>query len=215
MFFFIEDHHVTVAGFRSLFRPSRTIVRVIGSATSINEAFAMADPSTFDILMVDLWLDENDPFKNLKHVMCHFRNKPVVIYSGETRIHYIKKVFQAGVKGFLYKSCTRDEIFRTLSRVMNGETVYPEVLRQYHLTLEPQNLRTQKIQLTERQKDVITLLCKGLTVGEISEKHLFISPSTIEKTLRILRELYSAKTNIELILIIRQQQIDEQSRNSK
>lgn len=212
--FYIEDHHVTVTGFRSLFRPSRNEIQLVGSAVSIDEAIATADPAAFDILLMDLWLDEKDPFMNIKKVMEHFNSTAIVMYSGETRIHFIKKAFQFGVKGFLYKSSSRDEILKTLVRVKNGETVYPEVLSKFLILDDKLPGRTQKTQLTERQRNILSFLCQGLTVKEIAEDKLFISISLVEKTLYILREMFMVRTNVELVTVFLQQEIEKPERKN-
>jgi len=208
--FYIEDHHVTVTGFRSLFRPSRSEIHLVGSSGSVEEAITTTDPSSFDILLLDLWLDEKDPFVNIKKVTECFEGKAIVIFSGETRIHFIKKAFQMGVKGYLYKSASRDEIVKTLVRVGNGETVYPEILRQFLLTRNTAGSNDQNIQLNERQKLILELLCQGLTVKEIAEDKLFISVSLVEKILLILRDMYKVRTNVELVAVYLQKNQGDQ-----
>ncbi len=202
--FYIEDHPVTVTGFRTLFRPSRGEIQLMGSASSVDEAIAKADADLFTIILLDLWLDENDPFVNIRRSIEYFRNKFLVIYSGETRIHFIKKAFQIGVRGYLYKSSDRDNIIKTLIRINNGEIVYPEILRKFMLIGEKNPDTAQKVQLTERQKHVLSFLCQGFTIKEIAEKKMFISISLIEKTLSMLRSMYRVRTNFELIAVYMQ-----------
>ena len=163
---------------------------------------------TFDVLLLDLWLDDNDPLVNVRTVLAHFRNKPVVIFSGETRIHFIKLVFHMGVKGYLYKSSSKEDVLDTLNKVMEGKTVYPELLRKYQLLNETFSAGPVNIQLNDRQRAVLTYLSQGLTVKEIAEEKLFISMSLVEKTLSILREMYMVRTNVELITVILQQKQD-------
>jgi two-component system competent response regulator ComA len=203
--FYIEDHHVTITGFRTMFRPSRGEVQLAGTASSVAEAVKLANPDTFDIILLDLWLDDNEPMANVRAVINHFRSKPVVIFSGETRIHFIRLAFRLGVRGYLYKSAGREEVLRTLKRVMEGDTVYPELLRRFLLLDDQFNVHPGNIQLSERQKAILTLLSQGLTVKEIAEEKLFLSVSMVEKTLSLLREMFMVKTNVELITIILQQ----------
>ncbi|MEI6884570.1 MAG: response regulator transcription factor [Bacteroidota bacterium] len=207
--FYIEDHPVTVTGFRTLFRPSRGEIQLMGSASSVDEAITTADPATFTIILLDLWLDENDPFVNIRRCIQHFRTKFLVIYSGETRIHFIKKAFQLGVRGYLYKSLDRDEMVKALRRINKGEIVYPEVLRKFMLLEEMYPDMAQKVHLTERQKCVLTLLCQGFTIKEIAEEKMFISISLVEKTLSMLRSMYIVRTNFELIAVYMQQESEK------
>lgn len=203
--YYIEDHHVTIVGFRTIFRPSRGDVQLVGTSRSVAEAIRKADMGTFDILLLDLWLDDNDPLVNVRSVLNHFRNKPVVIYSGETRIHFIKLAFRMGVKGYLYKSSPKEDVLDTLNNVKEGKTVYPELLRKYLLLDEKFSDGPVNIQLNDRQRAVLAYLSQGLTVKEIAEEKLFISISLVEKTLSILREMYMVRTNVELITVILQQ----------
>ncbi|MEI6884711.1 MAG: response regulator transcription factor [Bacteroidota bacterium] len=197
--FYIEDHHVTVTGFRSMFRPSRSEIQLIGSAASLEEAFEKADPSTFDILLLDLWLDNKDPLLNTGNAIKHFSDKPVVIYSGEQRIHLIRKAFKLGVKAFLYKSSTKENIVRTLQRVKQGETVYPEILSKFMMLEKKSPSSIEHISLSENQLNILKLLSEGATVKEIAEKHLFLSVSSVEKMLLLLRNLFGVRTNVALV----------------
>ena len=55
--FVIEDHAtVIVSSFRFLFRPQRDGIHVAGFATTVDEAIANADPESFDLFILDLYI---------------------------------------------------------------------------------------------------------------------------------------------------------------
>lgn len=190
---------MTVSGIRSYFRLSESGIQLIGSAASVKEAFEKADPAKFDILLMDLWLDADDPLKNVEEALKKFRNKPVVMFSGEQRIHYIRKTFSMGVKAYIFKTASKSAIEATLIKVMEGKTVIPELAGFSHDQLLPVNSGNCRANLSKRQVEILRLLKQGCSPKEIAEEHLHLSVSMVDKSLSILRKIFNARTNPELI----------------
>jgi len=57
----------------------------------------------------------------------------------------------------------------------------------------------EHISLSENQLNILKLLSEGATVKEIAEKHLFLSVSSVEKMLLLLRNLFGVRTNVALV----------------
>ena len=105
--FTIEDHPVIVTGLRNLFRPSRDEIEIIGSASSVEEAVTRADPDTFDLFLLDLWLPNTNPILNVKKLKEIYPNKPITIFTSENSSSWQRKMFEAGVMAYLLKSADR------------------------------------------------------------------------------------------------------------
>jgi two-component system response regulator FimZ (fimbrial Z protein) len=201
--YMIEDHPVTISGLHSYFRPSRGTIRISGSAATVEEALLKANPDTFDVILLDLWLPEADPVDNYKQLSKKFPNKPVLVYTYENSIHWQRKMFKAGVKAFINKQATKGEIQQTLEKVMNGETVYTSYVKDFQSRTTINCYNDPKYNLSKEQKVILTYFIEGLSSRKIAET-INKSISSVDRTLRDIREIFLAPNNFELIKILLQ-----------
>ena len=194
----IDDHPVVISGLRNLLRPSHGGVRIAASANDIEEAIQVS-PDSFHVILLDLWLEDKDPEKNLMSINRVFPGKPVVIMTYEKSMIWQQRMFKLGVKGYIHKSASRSEIIRTLTRVMSGETVFTDDINKY----QSAGIKTGELKetgLTQSQKKIIGLLSQGIPVKEIAIKTNY-SVSSVEKYIQKLRLRFNAQSNIELVRI--------------
>jgi len=92
--------------------------------------------------------------------------------------HYTKMI-DAGAHGFVVKKASKEELQKAIENIYYGGNYFSkEILQQ----LAIQSIKHQKLSkklLTEREKEVLQLMCKGKTTDEIAEL-LFISIKTVE-----------------------------------
>jgi DNA-binding NarL/FixJ family response regulator len=199
--FTIEDHPVIITGLRNLFRPSRDGIEIVGSANHVDEAILKADPETFDIFLLDLWIPSSHPLQNVKRIEEKFPNKPIVIFTSEESMIWQRKMFEAGVVAYLLKNADKSEIKSTLEKVAKGLTIFSGIIE----TPEDDKFRTvftdPKYTLTDKQREVVVMLSNGFNQQAIAEK-TGTSISNVEKTLKNIREKCHAKSNVELVKIL-------------
>jgi DNA-binding NarL/FixJ family response regulator len=199
--FVIEDHPVIVTGLRNLFRPSRDEIEIIGNAFSVDDAVTKADPGAFDIFLLDLWLPDSHPLLNVKKLKDHFHGKPIVIFTSEDSSSWQRKMFEAGVMAYLLKSTTKSDIKSTLEKVIKGQIVFSGLVEPNYEKKLASVLSGQKYFLTSNQQELVILLSSGLTQQQIADSKK-TSVSTVEKTLKHVREKFDAKNNAELVKIL-------------
>ena len=199
--FIIEDHPTMVVGIRNLFRPSRDEIEVVISANSIEEAIQKADPATFDIFLLDLWLPNSHPLLNVKRIKDAFPKKPVVIFTSEDSSNWRKKMFEAGVMAYLLKSNNKNDIKNTLEKVAKGQIVFSGVVDPAFEKRLASVLNGQKFSLTPNQKELVILLSNGLSQYEVADIKK-TSISNIEKTLKHIRDICEVRTNAELVKVL-------------
>jgi two-component system, NarL family, response regulator, fimbrial Z protein, FimZ len=199
--FMIEDHQVTIAGLKSFFRPSRDNVLVSLMANSIEEAVNINDPDLFDIIILDLWLPDGEPTENYDRLAKRFPQKPIVIYSSELSLHWIRKMYKLGIKAFLNKTAEKSLIQKTLERVMKGEIVYPVSLAEYQSKRIVNGYSHPKFGLTKEQQEIIHLFIEGTATKQIAVI-LGKDHSTINKSIKEIRKIFDASNNINLTRIL-------------
>jgi DNA-binding NarL/FixJ family response regulator len=199
--FVIEDHPVIVTGLKNLFRPSRDEIEITGNAFNVDDAVMKADAETFDVFFLDLWLPDAHPLMNVKKLKEKFHGKPIVIFTSEDSSSWQRKMFEAGVMAYLLKSTNKSEIKSTLEKVIRGQIVFSGLVEPDYEKKLATILSGQKYHLTPNQQELVILLSSGLTQQQIADAKK-TSVSTVEKTLKHVRERCDAKNNAELVKIL-------------
>ena len=199
--FTIEDHPVIITGLRNTFRPSRDGIEIVGSANNVDEAISAADPSSFDIFLLDLWIPGYQPLQNIKKIKQHFPGKPVVMFTSEDSMLWQRKMFEAGAMAYLLKNAEKSEIRLTLEKVSQGMTVFTGMIEPEREQAFRAGFADPRYILTPNQKEYVVFLSNGLTQQQIAEKKL-LSISTVEKTIKNIREKCNARNNAELVKIL-------------
>jgi DNA-binding NarL/FixJ family response regulator len=200
--FVIEDHPVIVYGLKSLFRPGREGVEIAGNAGSVDEAIRCADPASFDVFIFDLWLSETDPVENAEKLKLRFPSKPILVYTSEESGLWIRRMFAAGVSGYIFKSAERAEIRRALEQVARGGMTFPGVVNPGDDMMNDAEFRRKNRFIQGHHREMLLLMSKGKTQKFIADQNN-LSVSTVEKIFQNLREKFGAVNNTDLIRILK------------
>ena len=96
---------------------------------------------------------------------------------------YYYEMIRVGISGFVLKGATTTELEKAIRDVNSGLGFFSPTLLHSAIVnsnkLDSKKNRFEKLQLTDREIQVLDLICKGMTNAEISEK-LFLSPKTVE-----------------------------------
>lgn len=147
-----------------------------------------------DILLLDI----NMPHKNGIEVAewLFNNNKPVHILAltMENDEANIIKMLQYGVRGYLLKTISAEELFAALQSVVKYGFYYtPLITKQIGRQL------SQIPELKDREKELLHLMCTDLSYTEIAQK-MYLSKSTVDTYRARLFEKFAVKNRIGLIL---------------
>lgn len=95
----------------------------------------------------------------------------VVVMSGFDEITYAPRAQEVGAHAFVFKSKSLDYFAEVARGVMQGESYFPEA--------KTIPMPMGEAPLTEREMEVLRLMCKHLTSKEIAEE-LYISENTVK-----------------------------------
>lgn len=115
---------------------------------------------------------------------------------------YYHKMIDAGVKGFILKDAGSESLKEGIQTVLSGESYFSqELLRQIIQGMnKPKEVKAEKLfALTAREKEVLNLICEGLSSSEIAEK-LIISVKTVNTHRNKLLEKTNSNNTAQLIM---------------
>lgn len=165
----IDDHELVLKG---LHQKLETIdeLEVIGSYTSVEEFLLCIKYKNVDVVIMDLMLDGIHGFDLIKTIKreCNQELK-VILISGfyEEILH--KRALELGVKAFLRKETSYDELVSTIITVYKGNHVIPDFL----VSTSDNSI------LSEVERKIINLIINEYTNEKIAQE-LFISRRTVE-----------------------------------
>lgn len=157
-----------------------------------------------DVVLLDLQMPVMDGTVTADHLRENYPLVKIVVLTMHDEDRMVLHLLEKGVSGYLLKDAEAGEVEKAIRKVMDEGVYLTEfVSRAMHRKMtnktkvdnKPANpFYNSKILLSEREKEVLTLICEGLSTNEISEK-IFLSPRTVEgHRLRILEKTGTKNT---------------------
>ena len=106
---------------------------------------------------------------------------------------YILHLMEIGASGYLLKDTDPEEVENAIRKVVTTGHYFSEYVSRVMLRKVSQKANSKvfnyKTDISDRELEVLKLICEGLTTTEIAEK-IFLSPRTVEgHRLRMLEKL--------------------------
>lgn len=177
----VDDFEVVVAGVaRMLSRfPERVTVREMAVREEVQQSV--------DIALVDTFAQPEANRLDLHTILDHDRIGNVAIYTWQLEPVLVDSAFDQGVRGYISKGCTAEQVVDALEAIHGGETVV--VPATPHGTPTERDWPGRHLGLSEREAEVLALLMNGDSNRNLAKK-LFISENTVKSHLkRIYRRL--------------------------
>ncbi|MEM6963925.1 MAG: response regulator transcription factor [Bacteroidota bacterium] len=158
-------------------------------------------------LFMDINLPETNIFTLVKELISSFPDLKVIIFSNYTSSKVVQSMMEYGVHAYLSKNADTQEILTTLHRVQGGtQLISPSVysqrkgLKKSRTDLNIKDYFDKFSELTEREKDIIALLSRGMTNKEMALE-LHISVYTVETHRKNLMRKLNLKTSAQLVYL--------------
>jgi DNA-binding NarL/FixJ family response regulator len=195
----VDDHKMFRSGLRFLLNNVPNI-EVIGEASNGLEFLEMAAHEQIDIALMDINMPEMNGIDATKQAMEKYPDMKVIVLSMHGEEEYYDQMLDAGVKGFLLKNSDADELISALEAVIEGRSFFSQellvnILDQKRL----QKLRKEAVKLSQRELEVLRLICDGYSNAEIAEQ-LFISQRTVDRHRANLLSKTGCKNSTSLVM---------------
>ncbi|MFM2058658.1 MAG: hypothetical protein RLY71_3043 [Pseudomonadota bacterium] len=209
----IDDHPLWCAGVTSALRESLgQPIKVLPGSNGIEAISLCQDHPDLDLVLLDLNLHDEGGLAVLPRLH-HLRPLvPVVILSGSESAHDMRHCLAAGARGYIPKSTDGPTMGAALRMVLAGGTYLPPQLSPQPtlawpaMPLQagaPQATRTATSALTERQQEVLDLMCCGCSNKEIS-RTLGLSEKTTKAHVSAIFRALNVVSRTQAVLAARQ-----------
>jgi len=178
----VDDHPFILEGYTSVL--AREIdITVVGTAQNGEEALQLAQDKHPDIVLMDIEMKGMSGVQATRHLHTLCPQSRVLVVSAHDKREYVVQALSAGAWDYVLKDLAAQELVSAIRATMQGERY---MQRQVVRTLFDQAANNEApIVLSERERDVLCLIEKGLRDPQIAEQ-LSLSLSAVKKNVRNL-----------------------------
>lgn len=195
----VDDHEFFRNGLKMVVNRLK-YASVVGEASNGKEFLELQREKHADLVLLDLQMPIMDGIEASEIAIKEFPSLKIVILTMFDDEEYIDKMMDIGVHGFLLKNITKELLDQALQSIASGNTYYSPELWSYFGKKFADQKKDDKTELhfTRREKEILQLICDGLSNREISEE-LFISERTVIGHKSNLLSKTNCKSTISLL----------------
>lgn len=195
-----DDHAVVRAGLLALLG-SEPDFAVVGEAGGGDEAVAMAAKLGPDVVLMDLQLGEGTDGVEATRLISASGVRVLVLTTYDTDAD-ITRAIEAGATGYLLKAERPEELFAAIRAAAEGRTALSAPVADRVM----ERMRRPRPTLTERERDILGQLARGLGNREIA-RALFISEATVKTHLGRIYDKLGVDTRAGAVSVAKEQRL--------
>lgn len=200
----VDDHQIVRDGIKALIAGERE-VEIIGEASGGGELLELLKTKEPHVLLMDINMPDISGIELAKIIYSDYPGVRVLMLSMHISEEFIFNAIEAGVKGYLPKTTTRQELVDAIKSIANGGEFFnntvSEILLKSYIRKTQSGARDkdeQHVQLTKRELEIIKLYAEGMSNQEIADK-LFISIRTVESHKNNIMNKLELKSTVDLV----------------
>lgn len=201
----VDDHDIFRDGLSSLIT-LKGLGKIVGQAANGVELLKILDVIKPDLVLMDVAMPIMDGIVATQKAIEKYPDLNILTLTMFGDSDYYVKMVNAGVKGFVLKSSSKEDLENAISIVSKGGSYFStELLRKALVKLSSKKTNYKDV-FTSREFEVLKLLCAGNSAGEIAEM-LHLSKKTIEGHRTKLFSKTGTKNSVALVIFAIKNQI--------
>ncbi|MGV2913857.1 response regulator [Bacillus safensis] len=207
----VDDHYVVREGLKLILETDERF-EVVGEAEDGGKGIDVIKEKSPDLVLLDLNMPMMSGLDMLREMQTLQIKVPVLILTTYNEENLMIQGLQLGVKGYLLKDASRENLFNTIEAAIRGDILLQSNVasKVFESTVhkEPQEkLKTDNHLLTEKEMLVLQAVARGFRSKEIafdmgiSERTVKAHLTNIYQKLNVTSRAEAIKTSIELGII--------------
>ncbi|MHB8354967.1 MAG: response regulator [Burkholderiales bacterium] len=200
----VDDHGLCRRGLADLLT-NRYGIQVVGATDSPVELDALLVEQKPDLVVMDLRMDPISGLQLLEKIRKDGHQTPVVILTMSDAESDLASALRAGVRGYLLKDMTPDDVVDGIRRVAAGEMVVATSMTAKMIGIlqkggTKEDYQISLKQLTDREQEILELLADGSTNKAIA-RTLGISNDTVKQHVRHILNKLNLSSRVEAAVL--------------
>jgi len=197
-----DDQAMVRAGFRLIVQ-SQKDMQVAGEASDGNEAVELVRRERPHVVLMDIRMPRMDGIEATRQIAGVAR---VVILTTFELDEYVFDALAAGASAFLLKAAPPEDLIRAIRVVAEGDALLaPSITRKLieEFARRPEPARRQLKQLeslTEREREVLAEVARGLTNSEIAAR-LHVSETTVKTHVAHMLDKLQLRDRVQAVIL--------------
>jgi DNA-binding NarL/FixJ family response regulator len=192
-----EDHHVVRKGMQRLLN-SFDQVAIVKDAANGKELISLIEEDHPDAVILDVEMPVMGGIEAAKIIANRYPDVKMLVLTMHNEAVFINKLMDIGVHGFLSKSAQPQEVEKALQAIVEKDFYKNELVKNALKNAHKDTTEDRYSKLTNREIEILLLICQELSPGEISER-LQISEKTFFNHRANILEKTKSRSNVGLI----------------
>lgn len=188
-----DDHVMFAQGLESLLRDEFDLVGMAGNGEELVEGALRLNP---DVILVDISMPVLNGFDAVRRIKASGSETRIIFLTMHDDATLLSEAFRCGASGYILKQAAGEELVNAIKEVAQGNNYVSPLVTD--LPAKPLAVHPQKTTITPRQREVLELISRGLTMKEIASQ-LNISTRTAESHKYEMMQTLGVETTAELI----------------
>jgi DNA-binding NarL/FixJ family response regulator len=199
----VDDHEIVRDGIIAMLEEYDDLL-VIGEAESGKEVidlFEGDEADEIDLIIMDLNMGDMGGIEATRKIKERFPDIKILALTMMKDEQKIREMTEAGASGYIFKNSGVEELVEAIHKVMDGELYFSDEAVYSIITGSKEEGKkgpARETDLTDRELEVLKLICKEYTNPEIAEK-LYISVRTVDAHRRNLLQKTGARNTAGLV----------------
>jgi DNA-binding NarL/FixJ family response regulator len=194
----VDDHSIFREGLKKIISEMDDL-KLVGEAENGAVFLKLLHKTSPDIVLMDILMPVMDGIVATELALKKNPSLKILVLSMFGEDEYVYSMIDKGISGFILKTSDIEDFKRAIRRVLQGQQYYSEEIMALLVKRFRKLGSTETINLSDKENEVLRLLCKGLSNLEIAEK-LFISERTVENYRNKLLQKTGSSNVLKLVI---------------
>ncbi len=208
----VDDHTLFRDGLATILAAEDDI-QIMGQGGSADEAIQLVKDHHPDVILLDLDMPGGG-LEAARVISNDFPDTKIIILTASEQDDHLLAALKMGANAYILKGVAARELLKILRSVVNGESYIPpalaasvllEMKAKSHNKKGPENPIDT---LTEREKEILECLAKGLSNKEIGQ-NLFLSEKTVKHHITNILQKLQVRNRTEAALLAQRREMEE------